>query len=134
MLSLWSGPQWTVFCPLAQALALALVVTSPLGLPPLGSYIAVVSSSAFGTRNQLWWWLGIHTSVCVHSVVQSCLTLCDPMDCTLSGSSVHGISRQEYWSGLPYPTVGDLHPETEPASLVPASLAGGFFTTAPPGK
>ena len=24
-------------------------------------------------------------------VVQSCLTLCDPMDCSLSGSSVHGI-------------------------------------------
>ena len=32
-------------------------------------------------------------------VVQSCLTLCDPMDHSLPGSSVHGISRQEYWSG-----------------------------------
>ena len=48
---------------------------------------------------------------------QSCLTLCDPMDCSLPGSSVHGIPRQEYWSGLPFPSLGDLpHPGTEPMS------------------
>ena len=41
---------------------------------------------------------------CVHSVAQLCPTLCDPMDCTLSGSSIHRISRQEYWSGLPFPS------------------------------
>ena len=29
------------------------------------------------------------------------LTLCDPMACSLPGSSVHGIFQQEYWSGLP---------------------------------
>ena len=32
---------------------------------------------------------------------QSCPALCDPMDYSLPGSSVHGILRQEYWSGLP---------------------------------
>ena len=32
---------------------------------------------------------------------------CNPMDCSLSGSSV-GFSRQEYWSGLPFPFLGDL--------------------------
>ena len=32
-------------------------------------------------------------------VPQSCPTLSDPMDCSLPGSSVHGFSRQEYWSG-----------------------------------
>ena len=37
-------------------------------------------------------------------VAQSCPTLCDPMVCSLPGSSVHGISRQEYWSGLPLPS------------------------------
>ena len=36
-------------------------------------------------------------------VAQSCLTLSDPMDCSLPGSSVHGYSRQEYWSGVPLP-------------------------------
>ena len=40
--------------------------------------------------------------------------------------------RQEYWSGLPFPSPGDLpSPGTE--SMSPA-LAGGFFTTEPPGK
>ena len=34
-------------------------------------------------------------------VAQSCPTLSDPMDCSLPGSSVHGYSRQEYWSGVP---------------------------------
>ena len=37
-------------------------------------------------------------------VAQSCPTLSDPMDCSLPGSSVHGISRQEYWSGVPLPS------------------------------
>ena len=30
------------------------------------------------------------------------------MDYSLPGSSVHGFSRQEYWSGLPFPSAGDL--------------------------
>ena len=37
-------------------------------------------------------------------VNQLCPTLTDPMDCSLPGSSVHGFSRQEYWSGLPLPS------------------------------
>ena len=37
-------------------------------------------------------------------VTQSCLTLSDPMDCSLTGSSVHGISKQAYWSGVPLPS------------------------------
>ena len=44
-------------------------------------------------------------------------TLCDPMDCGPPGSSVHGFSRQEYWSGLPFPPPEDLpDPAIEPAS------------------
>ena len=35
---------------------------------------------------------------------QSCPTLSDPMDCSLPGSSIHGFSRQEYWSGVPAPS------------------------------
>ena len=37
-------------------------------------------------------------------VAQSCPTLSDPMDCSPPGSSVHGFSRQEYWSGVPLPS------------------------------
>ena len=37
---------------------------------------------------------------------------------------------QKYWDGLPCPPPGDLpNPEIEPASLMPPTLAGGFFTT-----
>ena len=56
------------------------------------------------------------------------LTLCDPMNCSTPGSSVHGILRQEYWSGLPCP--GDLpDPGIEPVSLIFPALADRFFTT-----
>ena len=37
-------------------------------------------------------------------VTQLCPTLSDPMDCSPPGSSIHGISRQEYWSGVPLPS------------------------------
>ena len=51
-------------------------------------------------------------------------------DCSPPGSSAHGISRQEYWSFLPYPTPGDLpDPGIESMSLASPALAGGFFTT-----
>ena len=46
-----------------------------------------------------------------------------------------GFSRQEYWSGLPFPFPGDLsNPGIEPMSLMSPVLAGRFFTTAPPGQ
>ena len=41
-------------------------------------------------------------------VTPSCPALSDPMDCSLPGSSVHGFSRQEYWSGVPLPSPQDL--------------------------
>ena len=50
-------------------------------------------------------------------VAQSCLTLCVPVDCSLPGSSVHGILQEEYWRGLPFPSPEDLpNPGTEPDS------------------
>ena len=62
---------------------------------------------------------------CVCSVAQSCETLCDPMDCSPPGSSVHAIFRQEYWSGLPFPPPGDLpDPRIEPATPASPELAG----------
>ena len=50
-------------------------------------------------------------------VTQSCLTLCDPMDCSLARPPSMRFSRQEYWSGLPFPFPGDLpDPGIEPGS------------------
>ena len=37
-------------------------------------------------------------------VAQSCPTLHDPMDCSLPGSSIHGIFQAKYWSGVPLPS------------------------------
>ena len=42
-------------------------------------------------------------------VAQSCPTLSDPIDCSLPGSSVHGFSRQGYWSGVPLPSPPLMH-------------------------
>ena len=71
--------------------------------------------------------------VCMRA--QSCPALCDPWTITSQTLLSMGFSRQEYWSGLPFPSPLDLpNPGTEPASLVSAALASGFFITALPGK
>ena len=63
--------------------------------------------------------------VCVFSCVQLFATLCEaPLSM--------GFPRQEYWSGLPFLSPGDLpNPGFEPMS---PALAGGLFYTGPPGK
>ena len=68
---------------------------------------------------------------CVHAkLLQSCPTHCDPLDCSLPGSSVHGILQAKYWSGLPCLPPGDLpDPGIEPESLTFPAVASGFFTT-----
>ena len=59
-------------------------------------------------------------------VVQSCLTLYNPVDYSLE------FSRQEYWSGLPFPSPGDLpDPGIEPGS---PALQADALTSEPPGK
>ena len=60
-------------------------------------------------------------------LTKSCLTLCDPMDCSPPGSSVHGISQARILGGLLFPSPGDLsNLRIKPRSL---ALAGRFFTT-----
>ena len=75
-------------------------------------------------------------SVRVCLATQLCLTLCNPLDCSLPGSSVHGIFRQEYLTGLPFPSPGDLpDPGIEPVSPVsPALQVDSLPTTEPLGK
>ena len=59
---------------------------------------------------------------CAQSV--SCVQLfCDPVNCSLASSFVHGFSRQEYWSGLLFPPPGHLsHPGIKPPCLVSPAL------------
>ena len=65
-------------------------------------------------------------------VAQSCLTLCDPVDCSLPGFSIHGIlqARILEWV-LPFPSPGDLpNPGIEPRS---PALQAHSLPSEPPG-
>ena len=75
--------------------------------------------------------LGYRSAACVSAKsLQSCPTLCNPVDCSPPGSSVRGFSRLEYWSGVPCPPPGNRpNPGIKPASLMPPALTGGFVTT-----
>ena len=128
-------------------------------------------------------WTNTYIPLAAAKSLQSCPTLCDPINSSPPGSPIPGIlqvttlewvaisfsnawkwkvkvkllsrvqlfstswtaafeaplsmgfSRQVYWSGLPFPSPGDLpYPGIEPAPLVFPALAGGFSTTAPCGK
>ena len=59
-------------------------------------------------------------------VTKLCLTLVTPWTVAHQAPLSLGFPRQEYWSGLPLPSPGDLpDPGIEPKS---PALAGGFFT------
>ena len=63
-------------------------------------------------------------------VTQSCPTLCDPWTVAHQAPPSMGFSRQEYWSGLPFPSPGDLpDPGIEPRS---PTLQADALTSAPP--
>ena len=87
-------------------------------------------------RCPLQWEHGVLTTGVRAKLLQLCQTLCNPMDCSPSRLLCPwGFSKQEYWSGLSYPPLGDL-PDLgiEPVSLTPPALAGRFFTTSATGE
>ena len=101
----------------------------------LASEISLTSSLTFSQVHQTTsprWWLCKYQAVsaCMQAKsLQSCLTLCHPMDYNLPGSSM-GFSRQEYWSRLPCSSPGYLpNSGIELQSLVSPALTGMFFTT-----
>ena len=70
----------------------------------------------------------LSVQACMHAqLLQSCLTLCSPMDCSLSGSSVHGDSLGKSNAvgchALPWGNLPD--PGTEPVSLMSNALQAG---------
>ena len=79
--------------------------------------------------------VSVCVSLCACSITQSCLTLCGPMDCSLPGSSVHGIFQARILEQLAISySRGSSDPGIEPTYLVFPALAGGFFTTLPSGQ
>ena len=66
---------------------------------------------------------------------QSCLTLCNALTVAHQAPVSMEFIRHGYWSGLPFPSPGDLpDPGIKPAPLASLALAGRFFTTEPPRK
>ena len=70
-------------------------------------------------------WLKVYcAALCL--VAQLCLTLCDPMDCSLPGSSIHGILQAKIleWVAIPF-----SRESSQPADQTQVfCIAGRFFT------
>ena len=62
-------------------------------------------------------------------LLQTCPTLCDPMDCSPPGSSVHGILQARILEWVTMPSSGSSDPGIKPTSLMFPVLAVGLFTT-----
>ena len=63
-----------------------------------------------------WSFFSFNFHVAAAKSLQLCLTLCDPIDGSPPESM--GLSRQEHWSGLPFPSPGDLSDQgIEPMSV-----------------
>ena len=76
-------------------------------------------------------WITLHRLECVCAkLLQLCPMLCNPMDCSLLGSSVHGIfqARILEWVAMPS-SRGSSQFGIEPACLTIPALASSFFTT-----
>ena len=78
-----------------------------------------------GALNNISGW-GCRGGLCACSVSLLCLTLCDPVDCSLPGSSVHGISQARIleWVAIPFP-MGSFRSRDRTWD---SCIAGGFFT------
>ena len=72
----------------------------------------------------------MHSTLCCAKSLQSCLTLCNAMDCSPLGFSVHGILQAGIleWVAISS-SRGSSNPGTNPTSLKSPALAGRFFVT-----
>ena len=101
----------------------------------LASMVGAAETAVNDTGRTLIPWIVYLCST--YMCANSCLTLCNPMDCmALPWNPLFRLRcpwnspGKNYWSGLPFPPSEDLpDPGIQPASLVPPASAGGFFTT-----
>ena len=96
------------------------------GLVLRGGLLAIKTTNAKSYAKDF-----MYINACVHSEsLQSCLTLCYPVDCSLPGFSVHGILQARIldWVAI-YSSRDPPHPATEPRSLMSPALADEFFTS-----
>ena len=87
------------------------------------------------TPSREWHFISSFFSQCFAVLIQSCLSLCDPMDCNLPGSSVHGIfqARILEWVAISF-SRGPSQPKDQTYISCSLTLAGRFFTSEPSEK
>ena len=74
-------------------------------------------------------------NMCCAQPLQSCLNLCDPVDCSPPGSSVHGIFQARTLEQVAISfSWGSSQPRDRTCSPCGSCIAGGIFSTEPPGK
>ena len=117
----------------SQVLVLALSLSSMIQLEFIfkyawskDRYLCIYQQSSHPSICLLVYW-----NECMHAKsLHSCLTLHNSVDCSLSGSSVHGIFQARIPEWLPCPPSGDPpNPGIEPRSLMAPALASRLFTT-----
>ena len=125
--SMWTGPRSGRRTP---------ADTSPMTWRKWGNS----SQTDFGSKGKKktkWSWSvvsnSLRTDLC--SAAQSCLTLCNPMDCNPPGSSVRGIfqARILEWVSISS-SRGSAQPRKQTCVSCVSCMARGLFTSAPPGK
>ena len=106
----------------------------------MGHYIMVIKiinklvNSPLSALHSAWQTV-CSVNVCLCSVAQSYLTLCNPMDVAHQAPLFMELPRQEYWSGLPFPSPCDLpNPRIEPASPMSSELQADSLPLEPSGK
>ena len=114
---LWHSPkvfQWKLFC--------CILIVSPKSQLILSNIL--IDNTTVGLMMIIKWkWLS-HARLFLTAWTVACQP---PLSMQLP--------RLEHWSGLLFPTPGNLpNPGIEPASLVSPALKGRFFTAVPPGK
>ena len=94
----------------------------------LPSFHVILGSAAKYIKKLFLFFLEVLLATCAN-LLQSCPTLCNLMDCSPPGSSVHGHSAGKNWSGLPCLPPGNLPNQGSNPRLMSPALSGGFFTT-----
>ena len=109
--------------------ALLVLVPHLISLSALGKLLNLFMPHFLGKEIA---YLGHMVACEVCEVTQSCPTLCDPMDCSLPGFSLHGISQARILEWVAFPSPGNL-PDSgiEPGS---PTLWAAALTSEPPGK
>ena len=105
-----------------------------------GKPLLTMTVPTINCQRNLTFWVGARSPKKLeryHSL-HACAVMSDsvtPWTVALQAPPSMGFSRQEYWGRLSFPSPGDLpDPGIKPAFPATPALAGGFFTTEPPGK